>query len=437
MGLIERKSVDGFVDRLKSGIWRQLENRQQKSSHSCVTRAYQGRISGKYTILIFCWLGWLITAANRQVIDVTKKEIIDEFNLSLLSAGLGLDLTFWALYICTALFGGLMSDRIGRKKLIVPSMFLFSVMMWTTGLAGNFVTLVIFRALAGASIGAFFPVAASFVAETFPKEVRSKAIGLYLTGAILGSIIGWTSAGYVVQTFKSWRLSFQVCAVPMFIVGLLFWLIVKEKPQEYESKTTFKSTARTLFSVPNLLYLWGFAALDLFEIWTIDDWLVFYFREKIGMTPILAAATKGACAASGMAGAVLLGWVADRFGRKPTLIGTLICDAICLFLVTLIPPSAPYFLTLTLSMATSFFELGEFSSLYTFIIESAPAGNYGGSMGFTIFFGNLGGMTGSPIAGFFTDKFNNLNWLLYIPIAAAIAQLPVANAAKEEALKKL
>jgi len=153
---------------------------------------------------VLAWVGCI----NRPKADwdIVKIMVQEEFSLRRLELSLALDAAFWVAYIITALIGGILSDRIGRKKIIVVSFLSFGTASFITGFAGNLTQLTIFRFMTGASIGAFFPAATAFIADAFPKRKRSRAIGIYLTGWYVGAVLGWVIAGYIVTTYNSWKL---------------------------------------------------------------------------------------------------------------------------------------------------------------------------------------------------------------------------------------
>ncbi|NVM56446.1 MAG: MFS transporter, partial [Candidatus Helarchaeota archaeon] len=115
--------------------------------------------------LIATWFGWLITAAGRQVSDIVKDVMAKDFGVQeLLDISLVIDVSFWIGYIITALLLGILSDKIGRKKIIYMSLLLFSIPTALISFASD-QFFVYIRFLQGLSIGGFFPVAVALLGD--------------------------------------------------------------------------------------------------------------------------------------------------------------------------------------------------------------------------------------------------------------------------------
>jgi MFS family permease len=144
-------------------------------------------MGAKHTLLA-TFLGWLITAAGRQVSDIVKDEIQVTLGLEKRwQVSLVVDLAFWIGYLITALLLGIWSDKIGRKKIIYFSLLLFSI---PTGLLylTNIYTFVYVRFFQGLAVGGFFPVAVALLGDLNAVSTRSKAVSRFVSGGVFGAI---------------------------------------------------------------------------------------------------------------------------------------------------------------------------------------------------------------------------------------------------------
>jgi len=400
-------------------------------------------MSTKHTLLA-TFMGWLITAAGRQVSDIVKNEMQASLGLEKRwQVSLIVDLTFWVGYIITALLLGIWSDKIGRKKIIYFSLLLFSI---PTGLfyLTSIYTFVYIRFFQGLAVGGFFPVAVALLADLNEVSTRSKAVGRFVAGGIFGAIIGWLVSGTVYDASESWQLSFLVLVPPIVGVAVInyFWLEespLAKKPGEIKADTistfaTIKSILKNRFLVIALL----FCALDLFTLWIIDDWLPYYVKEVFGISSTEAAIFRAVSAFAGILGILFFGYYADKFGRKKALIMAVIGGLSSVILLTISSLTLPFQYLYPLSAALGFFSLGEFAAIYVLVMENAPASRHGTAMGLCIFIGNAIALTGGPFAALLSDyTVLGLTAFLVVPFIAIAIRLPLSLIAKDPAFLAL
>lgn len=145
-----------------------------------------------------------------------------------------------------SLVAGLMSDRFGRKRLLIMSAVLFTVSSLATGLAGTFHQFVFWRMAGGAAIGIASNLSPMYIAEIAPAAIRGKLVSLnqlnIVIGIVLAQVVNWLVAQPVAADATAldilhswngqmgWRWMFCLVAGPgvLFLIGLLF---VPESPR--------------------------------------------------------------------------------------------------------------------------------------------------------------------------------------------------------------
>jgi sugar porter (SP) family MFS transporter len=145
-----------------------------------------------------------------------------------------------------ALLSGGLSDKMGRKRLLLLSAFLFAVSSIGTALAGNFSLFVTWRIVGGVAIGLASNLSPMYIAEVAPAQARGKLVAVnqltIVIGILLAQIVNWLIADTVpihataTEILKSWngqvgwRWMFGVTAIPslLFFVGM--WM-VPESPR--------------------------------------------------------------------------------------------------------------------------------------------------------------------------------------------------------------
>jgi SP family sugar porter-like MFS transporter len=162
-----------------------------------------------------------------------------------------------------AILSGWLSDRFGRKKLLILSAGLFIVASLGTGGAGNFASFVLFRILGGIGIGLASNLSPVYIAEITPANARGRFVSInqltIVIGILAAQIINWriakpVSEGSSIQDIMNswngqtgWRWMFYACAVPAGLFFILMWLIpesprwLTRNPDKYPKvKTIFQ-----------------------------------------------------------------------------------------------------------------------------------------------------------------------------------------------------
>ena len=153
-----------------------------------------------------------------------------------------------------AVLSGGMSDKFGRKRLLVASALLFAVSSVLTGWASSFNWFVAFRILGGVAIGMASNLSPMYIAEVAPAHIRGRLVSTnqltIVIGILSAQIVNWLIAravpnGATVEFIRQswfgqygWRWMFTAVAVPslLFFVGSLFipesprWLVKNGRP---------------------------------------------------------------------------------------------------------------------------------------------------------------------------------------------------------------
>ena len=128
----------------------------------------------------------------------------------------------------SSLFMGNLSDIVGRKRVIVPALVLFSLLSGFSGLAGGFAVMFLCRTAMGVFEGAFCPTSFAAVTEASLPRRRGFNLGLQQSAfALFGLGFGPTIAAYLLD-HTSWRWVFAIVGVPGLIVAVLVARTVRE-----------------------------------------------------------------------------------------------------------------------------------------------------------------------------------------------------------------
>jgi len=174
---------------------------------------------GQRRTLLAAALGWMLDAFDAMLYALVLAHVMRDFGMSKATAGLLYTLTLVASGIGGVLFGFL-ADRIGRKRALMLSILTYSICSFASGLSTGIVSLAVFRFILGLGMGGEWNTGATLVAETWPDNLRAKAISLVQSSWAIGFALAALVAGVVLR-YANWRAVFFVGILP---AALTLWI---------------------------------------------------------------------------------------------------------------------------------------------------------------------------------------------------------------------
>lgn len=145
-----------------------------------------------------------------------------------------------------AIFGGIPTDKLGRKKTLIWIGVFYFVSAVGSALAGDPWVFAFFRFLGGLGVGASTIAAPAYVSEIAPPKDRGKLVALYQFNIVFGILIAFLS-NYLLSNLgeNAWRWMVGVEAFPAFIYTLMVftvpksprWLLVMKNDRQAAAKT--------------------------------------------------------------------------------------------------------------------------------------------------------------------------------------------------------
>ena len=223
---------------------------------------------------------------------------------------------------------GRMSDRYGRKPMVLRSCFAIGVFTLLMGLALNVWHLLALRALLGAFAG-FSSSSVVLVASQVPARRLGYSLGLLSTGQLVGSLMGPVLGGLMADLTGSFRIPFFIAGAVSLVAFALCWLLVPERftpPKEKQKSLSMRQSVRALSRTPGLSALVLVLLLTQFAVMAVAPIITLYVQQMVGSRPDLATLGGLAFSVTGLAGVFavpLLGRLGDRFGERRVLLFTL------------------------------------------------------------------------------------------------------------------
>ena len=305
----------------------------------------------------------------------------------------------WAV---SGLFFGALSDRIGRRVILIPCAFAFSILCALCGLVQSFSQLLILRALIGIAEGPTWPILSTIVKQSSNPARRGRNVGLVVGAAAL---VGFAVAPILttqVATRFGWRWAFVAAGIPGFVISFCIVKFVPEPARRASADEHGAVDWRQCFSILRYRNVWlcclataGF----LCWLFLVHSFAPLYVTEVAHQLPTTAGFLIGA---TGL-GSFILGYflpaLSDRIGRKPSLLITAALST-AVPLVLLVPSLYGHlWLLATLLLATNG---GQGVSALAIVLvpsETVPAEFAATTIGLTTSVGEIAGATIAPVLG--------------------------------------
>jgi MFS family permease len=410
---------------------------------------------GQRRTLLAAALGWALDAFDAMLYSLVLALLMRDLGMSKTIAGSLGTLTLLASGIGGVLFGFL-ADRIGRKHALMASILTYSVCSFASGLATSIQMLAVARFVLGLGMGGEWNTGATLVAESWPTELRAKAISIVQSSWALGFAAAALLAGPVAR-FYGWRAVFFVGILPAVITLWIqrsvpeseMWR-ERQEPARPEDRaaggrdvTSYVSmNFSVIFRAPygkHTFALLLFNFFGMFAWWGLFTWLPPYLSLPVeqggrgfgvlGMTTLMVVLNL-----CGMfPGYASFGWVADHLGRRRAfLIYTLVAAVLIPFYAAARSPAV----LLVLGTVVAFFGTGIFSGSGIMGSEIFPTGVRARALGFTY----NGARTLSSIAPLVIGRVGQtkgLSWAFYLCAAGYLLAALMTTQLPETKGKKL
>src|SRR5216117_1281295 len=165
--------------------------------------------------LIAAALGWMLDAFDVMLYSLVLVHVMRDLGMTQKQAGLLNTLTLVASGVGGLMFG-FVADRIGRKRALMLSILTYSVCSFASGLSQSVLMLAVFRFILGLGMGGEWNTGATLVAETWPTELRAKAIAIVQSSWAIGYAFAALVAGIVLH-YADWRMVFFVGILPALV----------------------------------------------------------------------------------------------------------------------------------------------------------------------------------------------------------------------------
>ena len=385
--------------------------------------------------LVLLGLGFGLVGLDRWIVAPLFPHMMRDLGLNFQQLGslIGILSITWGVW---AIAMGPVSDRIGRKKILVITMIAFSLLSSLSGLASSFASLMLIRAVMGIAEGAFTPASVAATGEASLPSRRGFNQGLQLSMfSLLGLGFAPILATQLLRVVPSWHWVFMISAVPGLIVAALIARTLRDRPRS-ELGTIMPGATRprwtTLFASRNVWLATAAILCAMAGIFVVSAMVPTYLVEVLHLDTQSMGFVVSAIGFGGFIGSFGVAGVSDHIGRRNAAVISFSAAAVLLYVFSRTGPNPQ--LLFVLLFGISVFALGLLGLLSGPIAtEAAPLGLVASSVGVVSGTGEIfGGGLAPVIAGFVAQHFGlafTLDFALGGLIAGAVVSLFLAETA--------
>ncbi len=270
--------------------------------------------------------GWIVIWIYRCALTPVYSILSEVFG-GASDAALGSISSFYFLgYVVMQIPSGLLVDRFGQKRVIIPGFSLFAAGAAVVALSQTLPMLYAGSALAGLGCGTFYGCAYSLTAENVPAERKSLSTAIVNSGMAIGSGLGLISASALVGSGAlPWQTMVVIALVLALVMVAVFARVVRSPKQaeggaaEGVPTATGKTDVRALFK-PQMVAAYVLYFSTMYAYYLIDTWLPNFLETERGFEGTAIGLASSLVFFSAIPGALIFSRLADKLPERKVAI---------------------------------------------------------------------------------------------------------------------
>lgn len=417
-----------------------------------------------HTWLIFILLGLanIFDGYDFMIVNTTNTYLAASFGLIDWSSGAAVldkaalrSLTTWGLLgmVIGGACGGILSDKIGRKKMLIIACLFYGVFTLPQAFSTSLGFFAVFRLIAGFGVGSCIPVVTTVFSETMPSKNR----GVFVTFGMAFMVAGWVLAGLIsnainanteaiipgfmaqittasgLVTYENWRLCYLIGALPI-LYGILLIFVMHETPHWYANNGQKEKAAEALAGIEmrtlgtaheydpalmiippkpakasvNVLFsrkyivataaIWTTYFVGQFCVYGMNAWIPTWF-QGVGYSASDSVNLQTMNNFAAILSNISVGFVSDKIGRKKNLAGAWIFCMVAIVLCSIFVAPNNLVLCMLLMLLFGFALNYAITAVQPLMPESYPTALRNTGVAWCQAFARFGGSASSIVLG--------------------------------------
>ncbi|MCZ8541190.1 MFS transporter, putative metabolite:H+ symporter [Paenisporosarcina quisquiliarum] len=384
----------------------------------------QKKIS-KNKLLGIAGLAWMFDAMDVGILSFVIAALAVDWNLSPEQMGWIGSVNSIGMAVGALVFG-VFADKVGRKKIFMITLLMFSIASGLSALTTTLAAFLILRFFVGMGLGGELPVASTLVSESVEAKERGRVVVLLESFWAAGWIISAIIAYFIIPDY-GWRIALLITALPAFY-AIYLRLKLPDSPKYTEKKSESRSIMQNMSEVwtkkyaKRTLMLWIVWFTVVFSYYGMFLWLPSVMVIK-GFTLIKSFEYVLIMTIAQLPGYFSAAWLIEKAGRKFVLVTYLLGTAASAFVFGSAETTT---LLIVSGILLSFFNLGAWGALYAYSPEQYPTVIRATGSGMAASVGRIGGILGPLLVGTLVMRGYEIGYIFTIfCIAIVIGVLAV------------
>jgi predicted MFS family arabinose efflux permease len=279
-----------------------------------------------------------LTFAQAFMVAPILPQLAQSFDAAVGTVGLAVP-AYLVPYGLMTLFWGPLSDRVGRRPIIVGSLVVFAGFTAATAFSATVGMFILVRVLTGAAASGVVPISLALIGDIFPFVQRGRALG-WLFGGMAGGIAVGSTAGALTEPLVGWSGLFFVSAVGILVIGVLAMLLLPG-PQPIMAAPSWASVVAgygRLLTTARGRRTYGYVLVNAVLHSGIYTWLGLYLVHRFALGPVGVGLALLGYGVPGFVFGPFIGRLADRYGRARIIPAGVLVAAVCAFVLAAAVP---------------------------------------------------------------------------------------------------
>lgn len=365
--------------------------------------------SYEWKAVLLLFLGFGLVGLDRWIIGPLFPSMMKDLGFSYQDLGNAVGSLALSWGVFSMLMGNL-SDRFGRRKILIPALLLFSAMSGVTGVIMTIPALLVIRGVMGATEGAFLSTSVALTGEaSHPKRLGLNQ-GIQLSSfTLLGLGAGPIIATQLLGVVSSWRWVFVIVALPGFILAVFLYRIIREPPHLRASAPALaepRPSWAEVFRSRNIILSMAGLLCGMSCIFVLGGMVPTYLVDYLHLSREQMGFVMSGLGFGGFTGGIIVPAASDFIGRRAQSVIAFALAAVFVYLFTRTTGAEPVWLFVFL-FGASFFGSGVLSLLTGPVAtESVPPALTSSAIGLVSGTGEIfGGGIGPMLAGYVAQHY--------------------------------
>jgi MFS transporter, SHS family, lactate transporter len=273
--------------------------------------------------LVASFLGWTLDAFDFFILVFVLPNVARDFGKDIPALALTITVTL-AFRPVGALIFGLLADRYGRRLPLIIDLVFYSIVEVLSGLAPDYTTFLVLRALFGIGMGGEWGIGASLAMEKVPPRWRGVLSGFLQEGYAVGYLLAACCYFFVFPRW-GWRPMFFIGGLPALLAIFVRFRVKESKVWEKKKAESWAHLGRGIAAQWKLLlYLVALMTMMIFVSHGTQDMYPTFLKIERGFSPQTVAKIAVLYNVGALVGGIVFGLVSDRFGRRRSMVAALL-----------------------------------------------------------------------------------------------------------------